>query len=120
MIVRNFLDAPGKVQSIHEGKGVGKNARVFDKADFDTPLKFINYIELEPGATIGVHRHGANEEVYVVFGGSGVMITNDERQAVKTGDIILNKPGWEHGVENTSQELLKLFVFEIDWVTQSS
>ena len=115
MIVRNFLDTPGKTQSIHDGKGVGKNARVFDKSDFDTPLKFINYVELEPGATIGVHRHGENEEVYVVLSGSGIMLTNDERQAVKTGDIILNKPGWEHGIENTSQESLNLFVFEVEW-----
>ncbi|OGO33698.1 MAG: cupin [Chloroflexi bacterium RBG_16_56_8] len=114
MIVRNFLDAPGQVQSIHGGKGQGKNARVFDKPDFDTPLKFINYVELEPGASIGVHRHGDNEEVYVVLSGNGVMIVNDERQAVKTGDIILNKPGWEHGIENTSLEHLAIFVFEVD------
>lgn len=116
MIIRNFLETPGRVQSIHGGKGVGKNVRVFDKPDFDTPLKFINYVELEPGATIGVHRHGENEEVYVVLAGRGVMIVNGERQAVKTGDIILNKPDWEHGIENTSQELLRLFVFEVDKV----
>lgn len=87
---------------------------MFGQADFDTPLKFINYVELEPGASIGVHRHGENEEVYVVLAGHGVMTVNGECQAVKTGDIILNKPGWEHGIENTAQELLKLFVFEVD------
>ena len=114
MIIRNFLDAPGKIQPIHDGKGVGKNARVFDQNDFDTPLKFINYVELESGASIGVHRHGQNEEVYVVLSGNGLMITNDERQAVKTGDIILNKPGWEHGIENISQEPLAVFVFEVN------
>jgi quercetin dioxygenase-like cupin family protein len=114
MIVRNFLETPGKIQSIHSGKGVGKNARVFDASDFDTPLRFINYVELEPGATIGVHRHGANEEVYVVLAGNGVMIVNEERRAVKTGDIIVNKPGWEHGIENTSSERLAILVFEVD------
>lgn len=114
MIVRNFLQATGKIQSIHGGKGVGKNVRVFDQSDFDTPLKFINYVELEPGATIGAHRHGANEEVYVVLAGSGVMIVNDERQAVKPGDIILNKSGWAHGIENTSPEPLAILVFEVD------
>ena len=34
----------------------------------------------------------------------------------KTGDVILNKPGWQHGLENTSEELLKLLVFEVDQV----
>jgi mannose-6-phosphate isomerase-like protein (cupin superfamily) len=114
MIVRNFLEAPGEVQAVHEGQGRAHNARVFDRPDFDTPLKFINYLEMEPGSSIGNHRHGENEEVYVVLSGSGVMITNGERRPVKTGDIILNKPGWEHGLENTAQETLKLFVFEAD------
>ena len=114
MIVRNFLQAPYQVQSVHEGKGVGKNAKVFSAEDFDTPLKFIYYTQMEPGASIGVHPHGENEEVYVVLSGRGIMTVNDERQPVKPGDIILNKPGWRHGIENTSDEPLKLFVFEVD------
>lgn len=114
MIVRNFLEAPGTVKAIHDGIGQSKSARVFAKTDFDTALRFIDYLEMEPGSTIGVHKHGANEEAYVVLAGSGIMITNDERQAVKTGDIILNKPGWAHGLENTSTEILKLFVFEVE------
>jgi mannose-6-phosphate isomerase-like protein (cupin superfamily) len=89
---------------------------VFVKADFDTPLSFINYAELEPGASIGVHRHGENEEVYVVLSGSGVMTVNGERRAVRKGDVILNKPGWEHGLENASEEPLALLVFEVDLV----
>lgn len=114
MIVRNFLEAPCRVQSIHQGKGLGKNARVYDKPDFDTALKFINYVELEPGASIGVHRHGANEEVYVILSGRGVMTVNGETRRVKTGDVVLNKPGWEHGLENPAQEPLVVFVFEVD------
>lgn len=116
MIVRNLFEAPGRVHPIHEGKGQGKDARVFDDADFDTPLKFINYAELEPGASIGVHRHGGNEEVYLVLSGSGIMTVNGESRAVKPGDVILNKPGWEHGLENTAQEPLAVFVFEVDLI----
>ena len=114
MIVRNFLETPSKTQVIHEGVGRGKTTRVFKASDFDTPLKFIDYVEMEPGSSIGNHRHGENEEVYVVLSGRGTMMVNDESQAVKTGDVILNKPGWQHGLLNTSQEPLKLFVFEVD------
>ena len=114
MIVKNFLEMPGELQSIHNGKGRGENVLVFDAADFDTPCKFIRYVEMEPGSSIGVHPHGENEEVYVVLSGNGVMTVNDESQTVKTGDVILNKPGWRHGLENVSTEPLKLFVFEVD------
>ena len=67
------LDAPGKVQSIHHGKGQGKNALVFDAADFETALSFIRYVELEPGASIGNHRHGENDKVFVILSGSGAL-----------------------------------------------
>jgi mannose-6-phosphate isomerase-like protein (cupin superfamily) len=114
MIIRNMFQAPGKLQPIHEGKGLGHNARVFDKSDFDTSLSFINYTVMEPGSSIGVHPHGENEEVYVVLAGSGIMTVNDETRPVVPGDIILNKPGWQHGLENTGGEPLKLFIFEVN------
>ncbi len=114
MIVRNFLDTPKQVQSIHAGKGQGKNALVFDAADFETALRFIRYVELKPGASIGNHRHGANEEVFVILSGSGMMTVNGSSQAVRTGDVILNKPSWEHGLENTSPASLNLLVFEVE------
>jgi mannose-6-phosphate isomerase-like protein (cupin superfamily) len=116
MLIRNLFDSPCTVQSIHHGKGRGKNALVFDAADFDTPCKFIRYVELEPDASIGNHPHGQNEEVYVVLSGNGVMIVNGASQAVKPGDVILNKPGWQHGLENASDEPLKVLVFEVDVV----
>ena len=116
MLIRNMFESSFELQSIHDGKGRGKNALVFDAKDFDTPLKFIRYVEMEPGSSIGIHRHGENEEIYVVLSGNGVMTVNDESQSVKPGDVILNKPGWRHGLENTSQEPLKLFVFEVDRV----
>ena len=44
------------------------------------------------------------------------MTVNGASQAVETGDVILNKPGWQHGLENTGKEPLKLLVFEVDQV----
>jgi quercetin dioxygenase-like cupin family protein len=41
------------------------------------------------------------------------MTVNNEARQVKTGDVILNKPGWSHGLENTSDHVLKLLVFEV-------
>jgi hypothetical protein len=61
MIIRNLFEAPYKLHAIHDGKGRGKDARVFDARDFDTPLKFINYAELEPSASIGDHPHGSTK-----------------------------------------------------------
>jgi mannose-6-phosphate isomerase-like protein (cupin superfamily) len=113
MIVKNFLEAEGQIKSSHGGKGLVKDVRVFDQQDFETALRFVIYNELQPGSSIGVHQHGQDEEVYVILSGEGLMTVNDETRAVKTGDVIVNKPGWSHGLENTSDQPLEILVFEV-------
>ena len=113
MIIRNYLETAYELEASHGGQGQVKNVRLFEAEDFDTKLRFIYYVEMEPGTSIGYHQHGDNEEAYVVMEGNGLMTVNDEARAVKTGDVILNKPGWSHGLENTSDRILKLLVFEV-------
>jgi quercetin dioxygenase-like cupin family protein len=113
MIVRNYLETAYTLGPSHGGQGQVKNVRLFEAEDFDTRLRFIYYLEMEPGTSIGYHQHGDNEEAYIVIEGNGLMTVNNEARQVKTGDVILNKPGWSHGLENTSDHVLKLLVFEV-------
>ena len=113
MIIRNYLETAYELGPSHKGQGSVKNVRLFEAEDFDTRLRFIYYLEMEPGTSIGYHQHGDNEEAYIVMEGKGLMTVNEEARAVKTGDVILNKPGWSHGLENTSDQVLKLLVFEV-------
>jgi len=117
LIVRNFLHADSRVEQSHRGKGRVKNVKLFSKEDFETPLKFLYYTEIEPGCSIGVHKHGEDEEIYVILEGGGLMTVNGETRAVQAGDVILNKPHWSHGLENNSDVVLKILVFEADKVT---
>ncbi|WP_226383594.1 cupin domain-containing protein [Paenibacillus massiliensis] len=65
-----------------------------------------------PGTSIGYHEHKQNEEVYVVLEGQGRMTVNGEERDVKPGDVILNKPNWSHGLENASDSIVRLLVYE--------
>jgi quercetin dioxygenase-like cupin family protein len=112
MHVRNFLTMPSKSGPSHSGNGDVRNTYVYNAGDFDTPLRFVIYCEIDSGCSIGYHRHGANEEVYVILEGTGWMTVNGEERQVAAGDVLLNKPGWEHGLENRSDALLKILVFE--------
>ena len=114
MIVRNYFEAEARIKPSPQGKGLVKHVHLFDQADFETRLKFNIYCEIEPGSSIGYHRHGENEEVYVVLEGQGVMTVNDQARTVKAGDVILNKPGWSHGLKNTFGEMLRILVFEVN------
>jgi mannose-6-phosphate isomerase-like protein (cupin superfamily) len=113
MLIRNFFAVDGEYHSIHDGEGKGKDIRVFDKQDFETNLNFVIYVELDPAASIGYHKHGENEEVYVILEGSGSMTVNGEERLVKPGDVIINKMGWSHGLVNTSNVPLRILVFEV-------
>lgn len=115
MIIRNYLEAPLKTASSHKGKGEVRSVKLFDNDDYASRLRFFYYMELPPGTSIGYHTHAdTNEEVYVIIEGQGVMTVNGEEQEVKPGDVLLNKPGWSHGLENRSEAVVKLLVYEAD------
>ncbi|WP_159886772.1 cupin domain-containing protein [Paenibacillus puerhi] len=112
MIIRNFYEAELKLQSSHKGEGLVGNVRLFDKADFESSLRFFYYTEIPPQASIGTHRHGQDEEIYVILEGMGTITVNGQSQEVRRGDVILNKPGWSHGLTNNTNDPLRMIVFE--------
>jgi mannose-6-phosphate isomerase-like protein (cupin superfamily) len=114
MIVRNFKQVAGVKKPSHGGEGLVDHAYLFTHDELDTNLQFVLLCNLEPGSSIGYHQHGENEEVYAILEGSGVMRVNDEIREVIAGDVILNKPGWSHGLENHADVPLKVLVFEVN------
>jgi quercetin dioxygenase-like cupin family protein len=112
-MIRNIYNSPSQLESSHEGKGHVKNALLYGDADFSTNLRFVIYTELPPGTSIGYHTHGNDEEVYVILEGLGTMTIDGETHEVGEGDVILNKPHGSHGLENTSDDILKILVFEV-------
>lgn len=115
MIIRNFLEAPLRTASSHQGVGQVRSVKLFGEEDYESKLRFFYYMELPPGTSIGYHTHkNTNEEVYVIIEGEGVMSVNGEERGVKPGDVVLNKPGWSHGLENRSEGVVKVLVYEAD------
>jgi mannose-6-phosphate isomerase-like protein (cupin superfamily) len=107
----NELDLE-KVAS-HGGKGEILFHRVFPGAAFQGPVNFVDYAVLPPGTSIGIHTHGKDEEIYLVLEGEGVMHLDGKEFPVRPGHVILNGPGGTHGLENTGDEVLKLYVIEV-------
>ena len=111
--ILNLEDLPLTRVTAHEGEGkIGFN-RVFTEEAFTGPWNFVDYAVLPPGASIGIHRHGDDEELYLVLEGEGVMHLDGEDHPVKAGSVILNRPGGTHGLRNPGPETLRLFVVEV-------
>ncbi|MGP3948508.1 cupin domain-containing protein [Streptomyces sp. 7N604] len=75
----------------------------------------MDYVEVEPGGSIGRHLHGPDEEeFYLVLDGHGWMYLDGIETAVRAGDLVRNRPGGEHGLTNVGDDTLRLFVFEVE------
>ena len=112
MIIHNYLKTPLRDERIHDGEGLCRHATVFEGTEIDAPVQFINYTVIPPAAGFGLHRHGNNNEFYVILAGKGIYIQDGEEQAVEAGDIIMNAPGAVHGIRNTGETDMPVLVFE--------
>ena len=112
-MIKNFYQMePAMIENCHDGKGTIKCVEVFKQ--FATQMQFFHYTVLPPGTTIGSHKHGADEEFYVILEGVGEMEVDGTKQPVSAGDVIINKPFGTHGLCNTSDtEDLRILVFEV-------
>jgi len=74
-------------------------------------------VELAPGKKAWpYHLHYGQEELFVVLDGYGTIRFNDEKHAIKPGDIIFTPPGegTAHQIINTSNENLKYLAFSTE------
>lgn len=113
MLRKNVFNAQKESVVAHNGKGQIQFVRLFESLDFETELSFVDYVELLPDTSIGIHKHGHDEEIYFILEGSGAMIVNGEQFAVESGDLIVNRQGWSHGLYNNSSDILKVLVWEV-------
>jgi len=109
----NFYGKEPRLASSHNGTGLVKDTVLFSENDFKTNLRFIRYMVLPPRTSIGFHKHGDNEEVYIILKGNGIMKVNEAELEVKPGDVILNEPFDSHGLLNNSDSDMEILVFEV-------
>jgi len=112
-MIKNFYQTqPAFVSNCHDGAGEIKVANLFEK--FATKMQFFHYTVLLPGTSIGAHKHGDDEEFYVILEGVGEMELDGIKHPVCAGDVIVNPPFGTHGLRNISdKDELKILVFEV-------
>ena len=111
--VLNIGEQPLKTVVAHGGEGKILFNRLFEESDFRTSINFVDYAVLPPGASIGRHRHGDNEEIYLVLEGQGRMELEGDVFTVEAGHVIVNKVQGTHGLKNVGDTELRLFVVEV-------
>jgi mannose-6-phosphate isomerase-like protein (cupin superfamily) len=78
------------------------------------PYNFVDFVRVPPGADIGCHTHGYdNQEMYVIVSGRGRMTLEGVELDVGPGALVVNRPGGTHSLSNTGPEELRLIVIEV-------
>jgi len=107
---------PGLVPLRSQAPGMKPFARMLD-CPGDCPLlrgapqtagMRSGYVALKPGATVGWHTTGKNEEALVILRGQGeALIEGHEKQALKAPGFAYIPPESRHNVANTGTETLE-------------
>ena len=114
-VIRNFLNAKKQIQhSAHNGKGDVELYEIWNKSDFISNCDFIDRQVIPPNSTVGYHKHGNNEEMYIILEGSGVMTINNQKVKVQKGDMIKNPPYGEHGLVNNSKANIDILIIQFN------
>ncbi len=111
MLLQPTSSTPAKVTNCHDGQGVLWCTELLgDYAKTDGGFKFIHDNRLEPGASIGEHRHERDEELYVILSGSGTMKIDGVERPVGPGDLCLTRIGHSHDLVNRGDTPLHFLV----------
>src|SRR5262245_45629107 len=78
---------------------------------FDSPKYFCDLYCLKPGQDQRIHSHAESDKIYVVMQGKGLFHIAGEERELAVGETVIARPGQDHGVRNTSAEVLVLLVF---------
>ena len=79
---------------------------LLDKGQFGSSRLSVTWVEGKPGSEQQVHAHEANEQVYVIVRGRGLMRVGDEQESVEAGDLVFIPPKTGHAIRNDGDEPL--------------
>lgn len=113
-MIKNFLSTIAQSrESSHDGVGKYDLYEIWSSDDFKSNIDFIDRVVIPPNSTVGYHKHGNNEEMYIILDGNGEMTLNGKKIQVTKGDMILNQPSGEHGLVNNSSENIDVLVIQV-------
>jgi mannose-6-phosphate isomerase-like protein (cupin superfamily) len=111
--VLRFDDHELRPERAHDGDGYLRTARAIERAPGEL-VTFVDLTELPPGASVGRHTHGPDdEELYVVVDGTGVVELDGDELDVGPGDVVVNPPGGTHALRVTGDRPLRMVVVDV-------
>lgn len=89
------------------GNGAMECAHFLQDDEFSGKGRLFAKALLRPGASVGLHRHEKDFEVFYILRGHGTYNDNGTPQPIGPGDVAICPEGQTHALENTGDEDLE-------------
>jgi uncharacterized cupin superfamily protein len=100
-----------QIDACHDGQGAINCREYLGNYQKRSPgVKFVHDDEIPPGASIGLHRHTGDEEVYVILEGEGLYSDDGREVKVRRGDVCIVRDGQSHALLNTGTTSMRIIV----------
>jgi len=101
---------PLRREGFQKGEGGGFARHLIASGSLEGTSRFhmVSHITLDAGASIGIHCHEGDEEVYCILSGTGEYLDGETWIPVKPGHITVALRGGTHALRNTGTEPLEL------------
>ena len=90
------------------GKGAVTIQHYFKKEEIKAKCRLCSRLTLPPGASIGMHKHETEDELFIIESGNGIIDTGREKIKVAAGDAVLTGNGEEHALINDGRGPLEV------------
>ena len=95
-------------ENMRGGDGSITIEHCFAKDEFTANVRLCARLTVPPGAGIGPHEHAAEDEVYIITSGSGILDDGSSETRVSAGDAVLTGNGQSHAIRNDGGDPLEL------------
>jgi mannose-6-phosphate isomerase-like protein (cupin superfamily) len=93
-----------KRENMRGGAGEVTIRHYFKPEEIRARTRLCSELILPPGASIGLHDHVEEDEIYLIQKGRGIMNDGGKEITVEAGDAILTGQGASHSIKNTGAE----------------
>jgi mannose-6-phosphate isomerase-like protein (cupin superfamily) len=87
-------------ENMRGGTGKVTFRHYLNKEEMKAKCRLCSQIIIAPGASIGVHEHINEDEIYIIQQGQGIINDNGKDVVVESGDAVLTGQGGMHSIKN--------------------
>lgn len=112
-LIRNDTSGLAQTRSQVGGEGICRWKMLMNGMHLEGNWNCVEFVVIEPGASVGEHVHLRTEEIYYILSGRATVTMDGRRIDARPGDLITTPIGSSHSIANEGAADMEFFVAEV-------